>query len=225
MYIAVLKIVISFFIPIIFAILLNEIHNKAYSKFIQILVYLPYFLSWVIFAGIISDVFDVENGLVNNFLGLFGVEPVYWLGKGSTFIGVLVFTDIWKNFGWNSIVFVAALTATDKHLYEAAVIDGAKRWKQTIHITLPVLKPMIILAAVLSLGGILNAGFDQIFNLYNPLVYDRADIIDTYVYRLAFDGYDWTNSTIIGLLKGIVNAVLIVGGWRLAKRVAGYSVF
>jgi putative aldouronate transport system permease protein len=224
--ISVLKIVLGFPVPVIFALLLNEVNKAWFRKSVQTVIYLPNFLSWVILGGIFLDIFSVNGGLLNRAITtLFGWDPVYFLGDKNWFVWVLVFTDIWKNFGFQTVIYVAALSAIDSELYESAIIDGANRWKQTLHVTLPGILPIVILMATLNMGNILNAGFDQVFNLYNPLVYETADIIDTYVYRLAFVDGSYSFSTAVGLLKSLVSLVFIVAGYRIAYKVSGYKIF
>lgn len=181
LFIAAAKILINFPVPIIISILLNEVKNHRFKRSVQTIIYLPYFISWVILAGIIQDLFAKE-GLINQFLGIFGAEPVFFLGNKYAFLGVLIGTDVWKNFGYNTVVYLAAITGIDETLYEAAKIDGANRFQQIWNVTLPGIAPIVVLMMILNLGNVLNAGFEQIFNLYNPLVYETADIIDTFVY-------------------------------------------
>jgi putative aldouronate transport system permease protein len=152
-------------------------------------------------------------------------EPIYFLGSNDTFQGTMIVSDIWKNFGYNSIVYLAALTGIDPTLYEAAAVDGAGRWKQTIHITLPGIAPFIALMTILSIGNVLNAGFDQIFNLYSPAVYETGDIIDTLVYRLGLVNKQYSLSAAVGLLKSIVSCILVLLGYKLADKYAGYRVW
>ncbi|MBM7565151.1 ABC transporter permease [Paenibacillus sacheonensis] len=223
-YIAGLKILLGFPVPIGIALMLNEVRRSFFKKGVQTIIYLPHFLSWVILAGLILDVFSL-TGIVNSFLGWFGIEPFYYLGDNRSFPWIIIATDIWKNFGWGTVIYLAALTGIDPALYESSVIDGANRWKQTLHITIPGIVPIIILTAILSLGNVLNAGFEQIFNLYNPLVMDRGDILDTYVYRVAFQETNWSLSTMVGLIKSVVNSVLIIAGYWLAYRITKYRVF
>ncbi|MFR3258425.1 MAG: ABC transporter permease subunit [Lachnospiraceae bacterium] len=163
------KILINFPVPIIISILLNEVKNHRFKRSVQTIIYLPYFISWVILAGIIQDLFAKE-GLINQFLGIFGAEPVFFLGNKYAFLGVLIGTDVWKNFGYNTVVYLAAITGIDETLYEAAKIDGANRFQQIWNVTLPGIAPIVVLMMILNLGNVLNAGFEQIFNLYNPLV-------------------------------------------------------
>ena len=177
-YIAVMKIVATLVVPIIFALLLNEVRKNSFKRTIQTVIYFPHFLSWVILGGILIDVLSPTSGIVNEVLGVFGIDSIYFLGNSKWFPYTLVLTNTWKEFGYNTIVYLAALTSIDPTLYEAAVVDGAGRWKQTWHITLPGILPIVTLMTVLSLGNVLNAGFDQVFNLYSPSVYSTGDIIE-----------------------------------------------
>lgn len=224
LYMSVFKIVGGIVVPVIFALLLNEVTKSNIKRTFQTLVYIPNFLSWVIMAGILLDILSA-NGIVNNFLALFGVKPVAFLGNPSIFPWTMIVSDIWKGFGFGTVVYLAALTSIDPGLYEAAVIDGAKRWKQTIHITLPLLMPTIVLMTVLSLGSVLNAGFDQIFNLYSPVVYQTGDIIDTYVYRLGIQQAQYSVSTAVGLFKSVISCFLLGISYLLAYKVANYRIF
>jgi len=222
--IAFLKILFNFPVPILVAVLLNEVRLTFFKRSVQTMIYLPHFLSWVILSGIFIDLFS-QTGIVNRALGWFGAEPIFFMGDPEHFIRMLVGTDVWKNFGYSTIIYLAAITGIDDALYESAVIDGANRFKQIWHITIPCLSPIILLVLTLSLGGILDAGFDQVFNLYNPLVWSTADIIDTYVYRLAIVDANYSLGTAIGLLKSVVGFVLIVSSYLLAKKYSGYTIF
>lgn len=223
--IAVSKIVLGLIVPIVVALLLNEVHNVGLKKGIQTLVYLPHFLSWVTVAGMLRDILGLD-GIVNGFLsGVFGIKPIYFLGDASIFRQILVATDLWKGFGFGMIVYLAAISNIDQNLYEAAQIDGAGRWKQTLHVTLPGMMPMIIVMATLSLGNVLNAGFDQVFNLYSPLTYSTGDIIDTYVYRQTLINGQYGFGTAVGLFKSGISLFLTAVAYRLAYRFAGYRIF
>ena len=222
--IAVAKIIAGIFIPVIFALLLNEVRNRFYKRLIQTVVYMPYFLSWVILGSVFSTMLSLD-GIINNFIQAIGIEPIMFLGSNTWFRPVIVITDVWKNFGYGAIVYLAALTSVDANLYEAAAIDGASRFKQLLHITLPALVPTIVLMTTLSLGNVLNAGFDQIFNLYNPLVYETGDIIDTYVYRMGLVDLQFSLGTAVGLMKSVVSFGLITISYFLANRFAGYKIF
>ncbi|WP_430032177.1 ABC transporter permease [Paenibacillus turicensis] len=222
--IAVLKLIFNLFIPFVFAILLNEIRKVALQRTIQTLVYLPHFLSWVILGGILIDLLST-TGLVNRVLGTFGLGPYFFLGDNAWFRSTVIVTDVWKEFGYNTIVFLAALAGINPALYEAAEIDGAGRWKQTLNITVPSLVPMLMVVGTLALGNVLNAGFDQIFNLYNALVYQTGDIIDTFVYRSALEHGEMGFATAVGLFKSVISMVLIMCSYKLAKKYGGYRIF
>ncbi|TDF91983.1 ABC transporter permease [Paenibacillus piri] len=222
--ISILKIVAQLTASVLFALLLNEFRISWLKRSVQTLVYLPHFMSWVILGGILLDMLSVK-GLANQLLAAFGVEPIFFLGSGSWFRFTVVLSAVWKEFGFGAIVFLAALAGINPSLYEAAAIDGANRWKQVLHVTLPSLTPMIMVVGTLSLGDILNAGFDQIFNLYSPLVYKEGDIIDTYVYRVALLSGSFSFGTAFGMLKSVVGLVLVVIGYRLAFKFANYRIF
>ncbi len=220
------KIVAGLFAPFAFALMLNEVRNSLLKRSVQTLVYLPHFLSWVVLGGILIDMLSTEGGMVNKLLGwLFGIEPIFFLGDGDWFRFTVVVSHVWKEFGFGTIVFLASLAGINPALYEAAVTDGANRWKQTLHITIPAMLPITIVLATLALGGILNAGFDQIFNLYNSLVYDKGDIIDTYVYRVAIVNGNMGFGTAVGLFKSAIGFLLIVSAYRIAYRFANYRIF
>ena len=224
LFIAAAKILINFPVPIIISILLNEVKNHRFKRSVQTIIYLPSFISWVILAGIIQDLFAKE-GLINQFLGIFGAEPVFFLGNKYAFLGVLIGTDVWKNFGYNTVVYLAAITGIDETLYEAAKIDGANRFQQIWNVTLPGIAPIVVLMMILNLGNVLNAGFEQIFNLYNPLVYETADIIDTFVYRISLVEANYSLGTAVGLLKSVVSFILIVTSYKIANKYSDYTVF
>lgn len=222
--IAVLKILAGIIVPVFFALLLNEVRQKQVKKTVQTIAIMPFFLSWVILGNIFIGMFSLD-GIINQVVQLFGGEPIMFLGSNTWFQPILVITDAWKNFGYSAIVYLSALTAIDPTLYEAAGIDGATKWKQITRITLPLLVPTIVLMLTLSLGNVLNAGFDQVFNMYNPLVYETGDIIDTYVYRMGLIDMQYSLSTAVGLMKSIVSFGLISLSYILAYRFTGYHIF
>ncbi|AZS13503.1 ABC transporter permease [Paenibacillus lutimineralis] len=222
--IAVGKLIGNLIIPLIFAIMLHGLTIKKLVRPIQTLVYLPYFLSWVILGSIVLNIFGVD-GPINSLLGVFGIEPIVFFGREDMFRPLVIGSDIWKGFGYNAVIYLAALTSIDPSLHEAAAIDGASRFKRLIHITLPGIKTTVILLAILSLGNVLNAGFDQIYNLYNPLVYSTGDIIDTWVYRAGLVELQFSLATAVGLLKSVVSFVLIVTSYALADKFTGYKIF
>lgn len=224
-YIATMKIIFGQIVPIVTALLLNELRIMFIKRTIQSLIYLPHFLSWVILGGVLIDILSINGGLVNQLLGLFGIDPVYFLGNNEIFPFILVISDVWKEFGFATIIYLAALTSINQTLYEAAVVDGANRLRQTWHITLPGLTPIIVLLAILNLGNILNAGFEQVFNLYSPAVYESSDIIDTLVYRVGLLQAQYAVATAIGLFKSVISFILISISYYLAYRLANYRIF
>ncbi len=223
-FIATAKIVLHLIVPIVTALLLNEIRSALFKRSVQTLIYLPYFLSWVILAGILMDVLSLK-GIVNQLLQGLGLESVFFLGDNKWFPWTLIVSDTWKQFGFDTIIYLAALTGINPTLYEAAVIDGASRWKQTLHITLPGMAPIIVLMMTLSLGNVLNAGFDQVFNLYSPPVYESGDILDTMIYRIGLQDYQFSVSAALGLFKSLVSFVLVSVSYGLADRYANYRIF
>lgn len=224
-YISLMKIVFGIVVPVTVALMLNEVQRMRFKRSIQTVVYLPHFLSWIVLSGILIDILSPSNGLANDFLKMLGMEPVFFLGDAKIFPYVLVATDVWKSFGYGTIVYLAALAGVDPSLYEAAIVDGAGRWKQTIHVTLPSIMYIVILMTVLSLGNILNAGFDQVFNLYSPIVYETGDIIDTMVYRLGVVDAQYSAATAVGLFKSIVSFLFISVSYRLAYKYGDYRIF
>lgn len=225
LFFACSKIVMNLIIPFFFALLLNEVRKMALKRTIQTLVYLPHFLSWVTLSGILIDML-AQTGLINQFItSVFGIKPIFFLGDGNWFRFTIIFSDVWKEFGFNTIIFLAALSGINPSLYEAAEVDGAGRWKQTIYITIPALIPIAIVIATLALGNVLNANFDQVFNLYSPLIYQQGDIIDTFVYREGLLSGQFSFATAVNLFKSMISLILIVISYRLAYRFAGYRIF
>lgn len=223
-YIALFKMIGGVIVPVIFALLLNEVRRVGIKRTYQTMVYLPHFLSWIILAGIFKDLFS-RTGIINITLGKLGIEPIGFLSSQNIFPWTMIATDIWKGFGFGSIIYLAALTGIDPSLYEAARIDGANRVQQTLHVTLPGILSTIILMSVLSMANILNGGFDQIYNMYTPAVYATSDILDTFVYRLGIDNAQFALSTAASLFKSSVSFVFILASYWLADRFAGYTVF
>ncbi|WP_217592885.1 sugar ABC transporter permease [Cohnella sp. GbtcB17] len=224
-YISAMKIAAGLVVPLAISLLLNEVTRTVVKRGVQTLIYLPHFLSWVILGGILIDILSPSEGIVNQALQAIGFKPVFFLGDNRWFPYVLVLSDVWKEFGFNTIIYLAALTSINPVLYEAAVIDGASRWKQTLHVTLPGMLPIIVLLATLSLGNVLNAGFDQVFNLYSPVVYDSGDILDTMIYRVGLVDAQYGLATAFGLMKSAVSFVLISASYWLAYRYAHYRIF
>ena len=223
--IAGLKAIGGVVVPVSVALMLNNVTSHLFKRTVQTVIYLPHFLSWVIMAGIMVDILSPSDGVVNKLLGLAGIQPIFFLGDDKIFPWTMVFTDVWKSFGFGTIIYLAALTDIDPTLYEAAVVDGATRGQQTWYITLPGISGTIIMLSTLSLGNILNAGFDQIFNLYSPLVYRTGDIIDTLVYRTGILNNQYGVATAVGLLKSVVSLLLIGMAYKLAAKWADYRLF
>ena len=222
--IAVGKIMIGSLMAIVFAILLNEIRVKFLKKTVQTIVYLPHFLSWVVLAAVVVNMVNLD-GPVNQILAAAGLEKINFLGSNTWFRPMIIATDVWKEFGYNSIVYLAAITSIDPGLHEAAAMDGANWWKRVWHITLPGMLPIILLMAAMSLTSILSAGFDQIYNLYSPMVYETGDVLDTYVYRMGLISRQYSFSTAVGLLRSVVGMILMLTANWLAKRFTDRKIF
>ncbi len=222
--IAILKIVIETVAAILAALLLNEVVSQRFKRTVQTIIYFPYFLSWVILGGVLKDIL-ARDGVVNAMLGVFGVEPILFLGNPDTFPWVLVLTETWQITGFGTIVFLAAITGISPTLYEAACIDGAGRLRQTWHITLPGMATTIVLMIVLSMGYILNAGFDQILMLYSPMVYQTGDVIDTWVYRMGLQQAQYALASAVGLMRSIVSFLLVTISYFIAYRTTDYRIW
>ncbi|MDY3286887.1 MAG: ABC transporter permease subunit [Eubacteriales bacterium] len=220
------QLIFGFPFPILFALMLNELWSNRSKRVMQTFSYLPHFISWVVVASIVTELLSPTTGLVNMVLTrVFGMEPIYFLIKQRYFRTILVVSGIWKTFGMSSVYYIAALSGIDTELYEAAAIDGAGKLRQTWHITLPGLRNIIIVLLVLRMGNMITIGFEQVFLLYNPLVYDVGDVISTYTYRLGLVDTQYSLTTAIGLTQSVVNFAMVYGANRLAKRVAGWSLW
>lgn len=216
--ISLLKFIFGFPAPIIFALLLNEVRNKKFMKTVQTISYLPHFLSWVVVSGLLVTLLSTDNGLINIIREAMGKESIMFLGDPKYFRQVLVISDIWKGIGWGSIVYLAAISGVDQEMYEAAYIDGANRWRRIWHITLPSISHIVVIMLIFSVGGLLNAGFEQIFLLYSPAVYSVADIIDTFLYREGLQSNNYSYATAVGLFKSLVSMFLLLLTNFIAKR-------
>lgn len=222
--ISCLKIIFLFPLPIICAILLNEIHNKLYHRFVQTVIYIPYFFSWVVVYGIFYTIVG-SYGVINSMLTSVGAARIDFLSDPGNFLGLIVFTEGWKEVGYNTIIYLASITAIDATLYDAAKVDGADKWRQIWHITLPGLTPTIVLMLILKVGNILNAGFEQILVFYNPAVYKTADIIDTYVYRIGLGQMNFSLSTALSFFNSLVAFILIVGANTISKKLVHRGIW
>ena len=216
--ISLYKIIFGFPAPIILALLLNEVRVKRYKKLFQTISYLPHFISWVILAGIIRILLSPDYGLVIPVFKFLNIENINFIGDSRYFRGLLIISDIWQSMGWGTVIYLATLSGLDMQLYEAARIDGASRFKQLIYITLPGLAPTIVIMLILRTGTILNAGFDQVFNLYNPAVYSVADIIDTHIYHAGLTQMRFSYTTAVGFFQSLVGVLMVIGTNIIAKR-------
>jgi putative aldouronate transport system permease protein len=223
--ISLMKLAAGFAIPIAVAILLNEIRRERFKKTVQTMIYLPHFISWIIISGVFINILNPTDGAVNKLLEFVGIGPFNFLGDRNLFPLTMVVTDVWKSFGYSTIIYMAALTSIDPSLYEAAGIDCANRFQKIWHITVPGIVPIMVLVGTLSMGRLLNAGFDQIFNMYNPSVYSTGDILDTMVYRMGLGNYQFDVATAVGFLKSAVSLCLVSLSYLLAYKFADYRIF
>ncbi|MDI9483692.1 MAG: ABC transporter permease subunit [Bacillota bacterium] len=223
--IAVYRMLTEFPFSIILALLLNEIRHIKYRKTIQTVIYLPHFLSWVIVASIFITVFSPENGLVTTLFSTIGVQIPDVLTTAKSFRSVLILTDIWKESGWMTVIYVAAIAAIDIQLYEAATIDGAGRWRQMWYVTLPGIRNTIVIMFILTLGQILTWGFDQVYNFYNPLVYDTGDILDTYIFRTALADIRFSYAAAAGLFRSVICTALLLVSNKIVKLFGEESIY
>ena len=223
--ISLYRLVFGFPAPIVLALLLNEVYQIHYKRVVQTISYLPHFLSWVVLGGVVIAILSPSTGVVNSIIKSLGGKPIYFLVSTKWFVPVLISTGVWRGVGWGSIIYLAAIAGVDPQLYEAAIIDGAPKIRQIWHITLPSITPVIVILFILRIGDILDAGFDQIFNLYNPAVYDVADIIDTYVYRVGLVELNFSFSSAVGLFKNVVGLILVIIVNRVAKIFGEYGIW
>jgi putative aldouronate transport system permease protein len=216
--ISLMELCIGFPCPVILALLINEVKNTAFKKVFQTVSYLPHFLSIVIVTGMVRNVLSPNGGLLNALIELFGGESIYFLGSNAHIRWVIVLSGIWQGIGWGSIVYLAAITGISSELYEAAIVDGANRWQQMVHVTLPALMPIISLMLILRIGDIMDAGFGRVLLLYSPVVYEKSDIIDTYIYRVGLGQFNYSLSTAVGLFKSVISLALVLfSNWFTKK--------
>lgn len=223
--ISAMKIAFVFPLPIILALLLNEVRSGRFRRGVQSVIYLPHFLSWVVIAGIFIAALSPGDGVVNDLRDAIGLERRSFMTEAGSIRWVLVWSEAWRSAGWDSLLYFAAIMAIDPSLYEAAEMDGAGRWHKIRHITLPGIIPTIATLFILHVGLFLNAGFDQVFNMSNDAIQDKIDIIDTYVYRLGISGGQFSMATAAGLFKGVIGMTLMIGAHRLSKRLTGRGVW
>ncbi len=218
-WISLIRLFWGFPMPVILALMLNEVHNKYYKRTVQTLLYLPHFISWVILAGLVMNFTSANNGIINVIRKFFGGTPIAFLQSEKYFRSVIVISEMWKNSGWGTIVFLAAMAGIDPTLYEAAIVDGATRLQRIRHITLPCISGTIVVLLILRTGGILSNGFEQIYMLYSPLVYSVADVFETYSYRIGLAGGRFSYGTAIGMFQSLVGMILLFATNAIAKRV------
>ena len=223
--IAFWKIVLGLIVPIVVAIMLNEVRSSKFRRTIQTIIYMPYFLSWIVFSGVLIDILSPSTGVVNQMLNAVGIKSIFFLGSNDYFQPTVIWTDVLKSFGFNYIVYLDAITGIDLSLYEAATMDGASRFQKIRYITLPGIRMIVILMTVLALGNVLNAGFDQIQNLMSPQVYETGDIVDTFIYRIGLIDAQYGTATAMGLLKSVVSFVFISTAYFIADKFFDYQIF
>lgn len=224
-FISLTRLLFGFPFPIIISILMNELRFKRLKKGIQSMVILPEFLSWVVLGGIMTNLLSTDGGAINSVIRMLGGTPIPFLTSEKTFIPTMVVSMIWKTFGWNTVIYMASLASIDMQLYEAARIDGANRFQQTLYITLPSIKGIIITMLILRVGNLMQAGFEQIFVLYNPGVLHIADIIDTYVYRLGLTEGKYELASAVGLFKSVINMILLIIANNVARLTGEEGVY
>ena len=225
LYMAVCKIIFGQLLAIVMSILLNELTCQTFKRLSQTAIYLPYFISWVVLSGIFIDILSPSTGLINQCLKFFGLEPIYFLGDKTWFPITMIITDCWKGFGFGTVIYMATIANIPQDLYEVATVDGASRWQKIWHITLAGMKMIIVLIALLNLGTIFSANFDQIFNMYSPQVYQTGDVLDTLIYRMGLEDMQFGISTAAGFLKSAVSGLLISATYYLAYKFADYRIF
>lgn len=218
--ISLLKIIFGFPAPIILALIFNEIRNDKFKRITQTITYLPHFFSWVVMSGLLISILSPNSGIINTIIKALGGQPIYFLANKNYFIPTLIISDIWKEIGWGSIVYLAALAGIPQEMYEACALDGATRLQRMFYVTLPGIASTISVMLILKMGSILEAGFDQIFNLYNPAVMEVADIIDTYVYRIGIGSYEYSFATAASLFKSVIALVAVLLTNFLSKKIS-----
>lgn len=223
--ISVIRLIFGFPFPIIIALLLNELRNVRLKKTIQTIIYVPNFISWVVLGGILTSILSMDTGIVNQVIKALGFEPIGFLTDERFFVPTMVVSMIWKTFGWNTIIYLAAMTGVDTQLYEAATVDGANRWQKLINITLPCIRSVIVVVLITRIGSLMQAGFEQIFVLYHPGVYGTADIIDTYVYRMGLQEGKFELATAVGLFKSVINFALVVIANKIARMAGEEGIY
>ena len=223
--ISVLRLLFGFPFPIIISIMMYELRSKKAQRLVQNAVCLPEFISWVVMGGILTNLLSVDHGIINQILSLFGIKPIPFLSSDKTFVPVMIVSMIWKTFGWNTIIYMASLLAIPSDLYEAAIIDGASRFRRIWHITLPGIRGMIFTLLIIRIGGLMKAGFEQIFVMYHPGVYKVADILDTFVFRLGLQDGKFEMATAIGLFTSLISFLLIIIANSITRSMGEHGIY
>lgn len=223
--ISAIRLVFGFPFPIIIALMLNELTHAGLKKTIQTAIYIPNFISWVVLGGILTSLLSMNSGIVNGIITALGFPAIGFLTDEKFFVPTMVVSMIWKTFGWNTIIYLAAITGIDQQLYEAATVDGASRWQRLLHITLPCIRSTIIVVLITRIGSLMQAGFEQIFVLYHPGVYGSADIIDTYVYRMGLQEGKFEMAAAVGLFKSVINFALVVMANKMARKAGEEGIY
>ena len=224
LYISISKIVLGILVSLLLAILVNELRQRWFAKVVQTTVFLPYFLSWAILGGVISELLYLD-GPINSVIQMLGGEPIMFLSSNKWFPIVMILADVWKGMGYNMVIFLAAITAIDPTLYEAASIDGAGRFRQMWNITMPSIKNTVVVVTILGMGNLLNAGFEEILIMYNPVVYESGDIIDTLVYRMGIFNQQYSPAAAIGLFKSVITFIMVAVSYVAAYKLTDYRLF
>lgn len=225
MIISFFKIILSILVPLILSLMLNEVTKSWFKRSVQTIVFIPYFFSWAILAGMILEIFAYDGIINNTMMHLFGMEPTAFLVSNKYFRTIIIGSVVWKGMGYNTVLLLAAITNVDPTLYEAAQVDGAGRWKQVLHVTLPSILPMVAVLTVLGLGNILNAGFEQILIMYNPTVERTVDILDTLVYRLGMTSHQYSAAAAMGLFKSVISLIFVGTSYLILYKKSDYRVF
>nr|WP_243767207.1 ABC transporter permease subunit [Paenibacillus agricola] len=218
------SLIFEFPAPIILAVLINEVRNQIFKRVVQSITYMPYFISMIVICGMISD-FTNSDGVINTLLTYFGYDGRAMLQKPELFRSIYILSEIWQKIGWESIIYIAALMGIDQEQYEAARMDGASRWKQVLHITLPGIMPTIAIMFILRMGNLLNVGFEKIILLYNPVTYETADVISSFVYRKGLLEFGWSYSAAVGIFNSVLNLILLITANYISRKVNNSSLW
>ncbi len=224
-YLSILRLVFSFPAPILLALLINEIRSSKFKRTVQTITYMPYFLSWVVVAGLLNTLLSPDNGVINVIIKSLGGQPVYFLTSKTWFRPILIVSEIWKNIGYGSIVYLAAITSIDQEQYEASRVDGANKLQQIVHITLPAISEIIAIMLILQIGKMFDDNFDQIFNLYSPSVYEVSDVFETYIYRNGIQQSKFSYSAAVGLVKSVLALAMILFSNKASRKLGAQGLF